>query len=163
MNTYRSAVRELFGHGERPNKDALVSWDGFDQLDKESAVSFYAGLSWEDVLANLRNGGTYELEEWGVLCSDALFYYARAHLEYLIETVESESPDDGFVAKFFHELYQLVYAHKGSPFKEKQTTLLVNLAHAVQSAAIERDLEYLLDDYVQNNIERFLEQLASNG
>lgn len=38
-----------------PNADTLVINDGFDELEKEDAISFYAGKFWQDVLKHLRN------------------------------------------------------------------------------------------------------------
>ena len=153
-------VRRLFGSGSAPSTDTLVIWDGFDQLEKESAIRFYAGKTWADVLRHHRGGGSHELEEWSVLHEPSLSYYGRAQLEYLFETVNSVNPDDHFVSQLFHQLYQLVYMHKGSPFTAAQTSLLVSTARTLPIYAIERDIESLIDDYVVHNIELYLKELA---
>lgn len=160
MDQLLSEVRRLFGSGRVPSTDALVKWDGFDQFEKECAVRFYSGKTWEDVLLHHRSGGTHELEEWSVLHEPSLSYYGRAHLEYLFNTAGSSTPDDDFVSQLFHQLYQLVYMHKGSPFTPTQTDLLVRIAKAIPVVAIERGVESLIDDYVLHNIKLYLEELA---
>ncbi|MFG6447632.1 hypothetical protein ACG0Z6_05175 [Roseateles sp. BYS180W] len=161
MDHLLNEVRSLFGAGAMPSANALVNWDGFDQWDKEYAVKFYSGKTWKDVLAHNNKGGTaHKLEEWSVLCEPSLSYYGRAHLEYLFETADSVTPDDEFVSQFFHQLYQLVYMHKGSPFTASQTDLLVRIAKTLPLVAVERGVESLADDYVVHNIELYLEELT---
>ncbi len=160
MDHLLTEVRSLFGSGHLPNADTLVKWDGFDQLEKGTAVRFYSGKTWEDILLHHQRGGTRELEAWSVLREPSLSYYGRAHLEYVFGTVDSANPDDGFVSNLFHQLYQLVYMHKGSPFTPAKTDLLVRIAKAIPMAAVERGVECLVDDYVMHNIELFLEELA---
>jgi hypothetical protein len=67
-------------------------------------------------------GGAYFLEEWSVLSPRALAYYARAHLEFLLETRASAQTDEEFIFCFLGQLYQVV--HAGNPFHPAQTNLL---------------------------------------
>lgn len=163
MDELLSEVRRLFGLGPVPSEDALVKWDGFDQLDKETAVRFYSGKTWQDVLLHYQGGGTRELEEWSVLAEPALSYYGRAQLEYMFETANIAYPDDDFVSQLFHQLYQLVYMHKRSPFTPTQTDLLVRIAKALPVVASERGVETLVDDYVVHNINLYLKELARDS
>ena len=160
MDQLLGEVRSLFGSGRVPRAEDLVKWDGLDQLEKQSAVRFYSGKSWEDVLLHLKRGGTHELEEWSVLHEPSLSYYGRAHLEYLFDTASSSNPDDDFVSQLFHQLYQLAYMHKGSPFTPPQTDLLVRIAKAIPDVAVERGVDSLIDDYVLHNIDLYFEELA---
>jgi hypothetical protein len=163
MDHLLNEVRTLFGSGAAPSANALVKWDGFDQLEKEYAVRFYSGKTWEDVLFHHKSGGANNLEEWSVLHEPSLSYYGRAHLEYLFETSDSVNPDDEFVSQLFHQLYQLTYMYKGSPFTVTQTALLVRIAKTLPIVAVEQGIESLADEYVVHNIELYLEELARDS
>jgi hypothetical protein len=140
-----------------------VVHDGFDELEKADAVRFYAGKTWSDVLAHLRSlraeplfRAAYFLEEWSVLAAPALSYYARAHLEYLWETLVDERPDEEFVFHLLGQLYQVFYMHKGSPFSPAQTDLLRRAALWIADETAGPDVfEYFADD-ITASAKRFL-------
>ena len=124
MESIHDEIKAAFGQGEKPHETEIVLWDGFDQLEKEGAVRFYSGKTWRDVLAHLRGledqpvfGGAYFLEEWAVLSPSALSYHARAHFEFLYETLASSRPDEEFVFHLLGQLYQVAYMYKGSPVR----------------------------------------------
>jgi len=81
MSAARTDIAKYFGRGARPSDKLLVNWDGFDQLEKEDAVDFYAGKTWVDLYRHLRSlkgalfGADYRLEEWAVLTPGAQKYY----------------------------------------------------------------------------------------
>ena len=134
MNSFLALISEHFGN-RNPNNQ-VVDWNGYDQLEKESAVKFYKGKTWQQVLKHLKDldeepvfKAAYYLEEWSVLNSIALEYYLRAHLEYLFSTLEKAEPDEEFIFNFFGQLYQVVYMHKGSPFTQGQTTLIKQIVN----------------------------------
>jgi hypothetical protein len=134
MNSYLNLLSEHFGN-RNPNNQ-VVDWNGYDQLEKESAVEFYKGKTWQQVLKHLESleeepifKAAYYLEEWSVLNSKALEYYLRAHLEYLFSTLEKAEPDEEFIFYFFGQLYQVVYMHKGSPFTKEQTVLIKQIVN----------------------------------
>lgn len=139
MNQLRNEIARHFPHASKPSAAALVlKNDGFDELEKASAISFYTGKSWEDVLRHLRElkeepmfGAAYYLEEWAVLDKSALSYYVRAHLEFLADQLSRANPDELFVHFFIGELYQVAYMHKESPFSQEQTAFLREVAEAV--------------------------------
>ena len=146
MHKLRNEIAHYFPGGLKPGAGSLVISDGFDELEKQGAITFYAGKSWDDALAHLRGlkhepvfGGAYYLEEWSVLSVSALSYYMRAHLEFLLDQLDSKNPDELFVHSFIGALYQIAYMHKGSPFSQEQTIFLRKLAEAVAQDA--RDLE----------------------
>lgn len=159
MESLYPEVKTAFGEGETPDEDHLVSSDGFDVLEKEDAVRFFGGKSWEGVLAHLRGlkdepvfRGAYFHEEWSVLSSPALAYYARAYLEFLRETLATEQPDEEFVFYFLGALYQVFYMHKGSPFSPIQTNLLRRLVeHIGEKAAAGDSFEYFADDITRQS------------
>lgn len=141
LESLREVIASNFGLGNPPGAERVVLWDGFDQLEKERAVAFYSDKAWPDVLSHLnalRNnptaGADYQLEEGSVLSREALPYYLRAHLEYLIQTVAESECDEGFVCCLFSQLYQVIYMHKGSPFSPVQTQLLERIAQTVAAA-----------------------------
>ena len=152
MNPLPLEIATGFGQGEAPDEGELVLWDGFDQMDKEDAVRFYSGKAWPDVLAHLRSlkdrpvfGGTYFLEEWSVLTPPALAYYARAHLEFLLETLAGAQPDEEFIFSFLGQLHQVV--HTGSPFHPTQTNLLRRVVEWIgEKAAAQGSFEYYGND-----------------
>ncbi|MES2890125.1 MAG: hypothetical protein V4739_19170 [Pseudomonadota bacterium] len=159
MQQLLNEVRTLFGSGPVPGAEALVDWDGFDLLDKETAVRFFAGKSWEAVLEHDRGHGPCELEAWSVLRAPLLSYYGRAHLEYLFETTASDSPDDGFVSQLFHQLYQQVHRHKKSPFTAAQTSVLVRIALQLPVQSTAQGMDCLTDDFVVSQIQGYLQAL----
>lgn len=156
MYSYRAAVANSFGKGSAPAPHELIVWDGMDQLDKEEAQNFFQNKEWKDVLAHLQGlqpaSAAYFLEEWVVLAPNAISYYARAYIEYLIETLDSDNPDTEFAANLFGQLYQLAYMYKGRlpfTFTESQIQLLVAISRA--SAAIVSENE--LSSYWEHDIE----------
>lgn len=143
-----------------PNADTLVVNDGFDELEKEYAIGFYAGKSWQDVLKHLRNlknepvfGAAYYLEEWSVLSKSALSYYIRAHLEFLIDQLSNADPDELFVHSFVAQLYQVAHIYKGSPFNQDETTFLKKVAEAIVRDARDKphygDYGVFIEDWVE--------------
>jgi hypothetical protein len=54
MDALRAEIATLFGHSEPPRPGELVRRDGFDEIEKDSAVRFYSGRTWPDVLAHVR-------------------------------------------------------------------------------------------------------------
>lgn len=169
MESLHTEIRTGFGQGERPPESELVLWNGFDQPEKEYAVRFYSGKTWPDVLAHLRGlkdepvfGAAYFLEEWSVLSVSALAYHARAHLEFLCETLASADPDEEFVLKFLGQLYQVIYMHKGSPFNPAQTDLLRRVAQRIgEKAVVPGSFEYCED--VKRGADQFLAELEAHG
>ena len=140
IESLRREIASSFGRGDPPRVHELVRWDGFDQLDKEDAVAFYSGKTWEDVLAHLRGiaSADYQLEEWSVLSREALPYYLRAHLEYLVETLAEPECDEEFVHYLFFELRQVVSDDDGSPFDPVQTRVLELVAQEVAAVMADR-------------------------
>lgn len=164
MDSILDNMRKNFGLGAVPYASEIIIWDGYDQLDKRSAALFYSGKSWFDVLTHLRNlkyelvfGAAYYLEDWQFLSHIALPYYARAHLEFLFETLEDEEPDDDFVFQLFSAWYQVIYIHKGSPFSLIQTELLRRVGHDIIKIT-KRDGVFE-DSYIEANARKFLAEL----
>ncbi len=170
MDSLHRELMTAFGQGERPEEGELVLWDGFDQPDKENAVRFYSGKAWPDVLAHLRKlkdepvfGGAYFLEEWSVLSPPALAYYARAHIEFLWETLAGAKPDEEFIFHFLGELYQVFYMHKGRPFSPAQTNLLRRVVERIgEKAAAPGLFEYYGDD-IKLQAEKVLTGMEAHG
>lgn len=76
-------------------------------------------------------GAAYYLEEWSVLSLESLRYFIRAHLEYLLDNLDSNRPDEAFVYFFLGQLAQVIEMHDGSPFNPVQTILLRTLVKVV--------------------------------
>jgi hypothetical protein len=170
MDQLHRDVMTAFGHGNRPRENELVVWDGFDEPEKERAVSFYGGKSWEDVLGYLRRlkdeplfRAAYYLEEWSVLSPPALAYYARAHLEFLSETLTTAQPDREFVFHLLGQLHQVAYMHKGSPFSPVQTDLLRRVAQRVSAkAAVPGAFEEFTED-IRESADRVLREMQARS
>ena len=131
LESLRSAIAASFDRRERPPDVDLIVWDGYDQLDKEQALRFYSGKTWCDVLDHLRGlenakiyRGAYFLEEWSVLSPAALAYHSRGHLEFLLETLASDEPDEEYVFHFLCQVGQLIHMYKRSPFSIGETAML---------------------------------------
>ena len=155
---------ESFGQGERPEPNGIVIRDGFDEIEKEDSVVFYACKSWQEVLAHLREqqAAAYFLEEWSVLSPEALAYYLRGHLEYLSETLTSTHPDEEYVFQFFGALYQVIFIHKGSPFSVHQTDLLKRLAEDTSLRATDEKKFPFYSHDIANAAAQFLSELAQH-
>lgn len=164
MHSFRAAVAESFGKGTHPTPHDLIVWDGMDQLDKEEAQCFFQNKKWENVLTYLQGLGpvsaAYFLEEWIVLAPNAISYYARAYIEYLIETLSSDDPDVDFVSNLFGQLYQLTYMYKGHlPFAESQIQLLVAICYAAAAIASKDELSSYWEHDIEEQIQKFLQEL----
>lgn len=170
MEQLYAEIAVAFGQGERPREMELVSWDGFDVLDKEGAVRFFSGQTWADVLAHLQGlkdeplyRGAYFHEEWSVLTAGALGYYGRAYLEFLRETLATAQPDEEFVFYFLGALYQVLYMHKGSPFSSVQTNLLRRIVERIgQKAVAGASFPYFGDD-IKLQAQTVLNQMDAGG
>lgn len=148
MANFRNHINECFYTSDFvPDESSLVEWDGYDELEKKSAIKCFIGKDARRVLEILRKDGIYYLEEWTVLKPKALIHYAHAYFYYLVETLESDEPDEEFVFDLMGALYQLIYMHKGSPFTPQQTTLINELvSYAMQQAQDGSRFEYCGDD-----------------
>jgi len=164
MHSFFAAVADFFGKGSPPAARDLIVWDGMDQLDKEEAQRFFQNKKWEDVLTYLQGlrpaSAAYFLEEWVVLAPNAISYYARAYIEYLIGTLNSDDPDTEFTANLFAQLYQLAYMYNGHlPFSERQIQLLVAISRASAAIASEGELSSYGEHDIEEQIQKFLQEL----
>lgn len=147
----------------KPCKQGLVVWNGFDELDKSSAVDFFNGKSWEDVLHHLQDPtvGNFYLEEWAVLGPQAMAYYLYAYLEFLLETLSSQAgPNEEYVNEFFHWLYQMTYMHKGAPLNPQQTACIVKIAEHVTVEFQDYQRFPEMGEQISGNIGKFLQGLV---
>lgn len=159
-------VKNHFPYRTKPRNEALVVWDGFDELDKSSAVDFYSGKSWEDVLQHLQapTTGNFYFDELTILGPQALDYYLRAYLEFLIETLSSqEGPNEGYVSEFFHGLYQMIYMHKGSPLTPEQTAVIVKIAEHVTVEIQDYQRFPEIGEHISGNVEMLLQELIKSS
>lgn len=162
MTTLLSNLSAYFGQGKPPPRSDLVIPDGCDPFEKEDAVAFYNGKTWQDVLTYLQglksnpiNGAAYYLEEWSVLGPVSMAYYLRAHLEYLLATLTSVTPDTDFVLHLLVEIQQALRINKQNPFTADQNELLKQLAQHICDLAAKK---YLFA-YQESDIENFARQL----
>jgi hypothetical protein len=166
MNELRDAIAHCNSGEPRPSVEALVINDGFDELEKGDAKAFYSRKSWRDVLRHLRGlkdqpvfRAAYHLEEWSVLRKTALSYYIRAHLEFLLDQLGDEDPDELFVHSFIGELYQVAHMYRGSPFSQEQTALLRQVAETVSRDAMDLKRYGELGIDIDRGVGQFLEAL----
>ncbi|MGQ0801059.1 MAG: hypothetical protein ACT4NL_13250 [Pseudomarimonas sp.] len=163
----RTKIKEHFGGESVPPRSALVVFDGFDQLDKEDAEDFFRGKSWaalfsylHEIELSVMRGNAFMLEEWLVLEPDALSYYARAYLEYVVETSESEEPNEEFIARFLGVLYQLIYSGRYFLLSEPQRETFSTMVHCI---AEDRSGSILNGEYVVSRAQFFLTELRARG
>jgi len=84
-----------------PPAGTIVVFDGFDQLDKESAVRAFAGKSRAQVAGLVGVGptgieGLWGIEELEVLEPEALHYYLEPFLRHLVTRTDEALDDFGF-------------------------------------------------------------------
>jgi hypothetical protein len=170
MTELQNKIEEYFGVKRSPNPTNLVKLDGYDVLEKEAAIKFFSGKSWNDVLDHLRStknniiaGADFRLEEWSVLDPDPRYYYLRAYLEYLLETLATDNPDEQYISELFHQLYQTVYMYKTAAYNDAQKVLLCKIAsHIAEIVKSHKGIEYWGKD-ITDNINLFLSELKNNG
>jgi len=164
MNNFPGRIKSQFKVSHFvPDKTSLVEWDGFDELEKKQAIKFFAGKNSGHLLAHLRRGEAYFLEEWTVLKLEALIHYARAYFDYLIEQLQSDVPDEEFIFFLMGALYQMIYIHKGSPFSRAQTDLIKELVHYTLKKSEHNPLfEYFKHD-IHNSAQEFFAELNKYG
>ncbi len=162
MNALREDLAKFFGVGQVPMKEGLVEQDGFDEFEKEDAVSFFAQKSWNEVYELLQGlkddfwgGGNYRFEEWAVLRPDSIKYYLFAYVEFLLDTLEEEDPDEEFVDYFFFELYQVIRIHGASLFSLEEKDVLRNLSAFTKKAIKENSGFDMWRDGINNSIREF--------
>lgn len=163
LESLRAEIKNYFQYRAKPCQQELVVWDGFDELDKSSAVNFFNGKSWEDVLHHLQDPavGNFYLEEWAVLGPQAMAYYLYAYLEFLIETLSSqEGPNEGYVSELFHWLYQIIYMHRGTPLNFQQTACVVKIAEHVTVEFQDYQRFPEMGEQISGNIGKFLQELV---
>jgi len=170
MNTLRDAVSQCFGQGTPPSCADLVISDGFDPFEKEDALAFYGGKTWQDVFAYLQGikgnpayGAAYFLEEWAVLNPVYLAYYLRAHLENVLENLASVAPDTEFVLHLLDELRHISRPHKASPFTPAQTALLKRLAQYVRDCAAKDNMSVYQERDIEERATQLLADLDAYG
>jgi hypothetical protein len=159
MCNFYSEIKVLFGKPSFTLKgNSLIEDDSYDLLEKEEAIKYFSNKSYADVLKDLHLG-SYYLEEWSVLNTTALNYYARAYFEYLLEALDNKEPDEEFIFFLMGALYQLIYMHKGSPFSSEQTDLIIKLVkHTAIKAENQECFEYFSND-IKENIQEFFNEL----
>ena len=170
MKDLRNDITTCFDAKQIPAPDQFVKRDGFDPFEKEDAVKFFSGKSWNDVLDHLNSlentmifGADYHLEEWSVLEPKPRYYYLRAFLEFLLETLSKDDPDEQFVSDLFHQLYQTIYMYKYDAYNVLQEAVLRNVA-AYATIVVEehKGFDNWRDDII-DNINRFLFELEKHG
>lgn len=141
------------------DKNSLVEWDGFDELEKKAALKFFKGKNSGQLLAQLRRGEPFYLEEWTVLRLEALSHYARAYFIYLLEELASDDPDEEFIFYLMGALYQIIYMNKGSPFSNEQTDLIKALVQlTITKSENESLFEYFGKD-IHKSAKEFFDEL----
>lgn len=170
MRDLRNEITTCFETKQTPTPDQLVKRDGFDPFEKEDAVKFFSGKSWNDVLDHLNSlentmifGADYRLEEWSVLEPNPRYYYLRAFLEFLLETLSKADPDCQFVSDLFHQLYQTVYMYKQDAYNDDQKIALRKVAeYATKTVEEHKGIDDWRDDII-DNINTFLFELEKHG
>ncbi|MFK7816523.1 MAG: hypothetical protein AB8B92_09310 [Gammaproteobacteria bacterium] len=170
MIKLQKEIKSTFGTKHTPNTNQLVIEDGFDVLEKEGAVKFFSGKSLENVLEHLQSrkgdvlaGADYQLEEWSVLKPSARYYYLRAYLEFLLETLSERDPDGGYIPDLFHQLYQTVYMYGAEAYSNEQKALLRKIAAlTLETIKNHKGIEDLGED-ITDNINVFLSELEKHG
>jgi hypothetical protein len=103
----------------------------------------------------------YFLEEWTVLAPAALVYFARAHLEFLLETLGSDAPNEEYVFHWLGSLRQLLHIHERLPFSVDQTSVVTKLvAHILSYVGSTLAFEYFERD-IAESAASLLEALGS--
>ena len=171
LATLRAATASAFGHGRAPSAVHLTAADGYDVLDKQRARGFFSDKTWTDVLDHLEGlrdeevyRAAYFLEEWSVLVPAALVYYARAYLDFLLETVGREEPDEEYVFHFLGELSRLLGARQPSPFSPEQRAVLRAIVQHVASLSRESPVFEYFDADIDESASKLLsDALAGDG
>ncbi len=170
MMALTKEIKSIFQAKTVPNTKQLVEMDGLDALDKEGAVNFFSGKSSNHVLEHLRSrrgdalaGADYQLEEWSVLKAGARYYYLRAYLQFLLETLSEDDPDGGYVSDFFHQLYQTVFMYGTNAYSVEQEVLLQKIAAFTREAIRKNGALHDSSDDIVENIDAFLTELKKHG
>jgi hypothetical protein len=114
-----------------PPEASIVTFDGWDQLDKESAVRAFAGKTREQIDALIGKGprgfeGLWGIEELEMLEPPALQYYVAPFLRVMVVHQSSE-PDD-FSHFLAYQLSEILKRRGSSAFTEEQRELLADIA-----------------------------------
>lgn len=132
MDKLKKGIKKNFGKGSVPTPESLVFFDGFDGLEKEIALEFFANKTWEDVLVWLKGDNHYYLEELVCLNLQPLNYYYRAYFEFAFYTLEEDEPNEDYLMWFFSQFYQLKYMGKYSLIDKNRKKLFSDFAKFVK-------------------------------
>ena len=161
-------IESSFAITLQPSENEIVLWDGFDTPAKEDAVRFFSGKSCLDVLMHLQNlehepvhNAAYYLEEWSVLTPDAMRYYLRSYLWFLVETLSGNNLNEHYISSFLSELQQVMSIYKTSAFTPQQLTTLENIIKQLsEEAKLPERFGYFAQD-IKNNATQLLESLEA--
>lgn len=170
MTDLQNEISNCFKTKFRPNPNQLVKFDGYDPFEKEDAMKFFSGKTWVDIfnhLCSLENnmisGADFRLEEWSVLEPSPRYYYLRSYLEFLLETLAKDSPDEQYISDFFHQLYQTIYMYQNNAYSDAQKVVLRKIAaYTVKSTNNHKVIKEWKKDIIES-INLFLTKLEKHG
>jgi hypothetical protein len=125
-----------------PSRDTLVVFDGFDPLDKESAVQAFSGRTRDEVTRLIGAGpsgieGLWGIEELEVLEPAALQYYLEPFLRFLI-AIEYSKPDEVSFWLNYH-LSEVIRRRGPEIFTVPQREVLEEIARHLAARLTESD------------------------
>ncbi|MGH9896885.1 MAG: hypothetical protein ACREA0_33780, partial [bacterium] len=126
-----------------PSGADLVVFDGFDQLDKESAVRDFSGRTRGEVTRLIGGdpssgiGGLWGIEELEVLEPPALQYYLEPFLRFLI-AAEYSKPDE-FTFWLSYHLSEVIRRRGPEIFTAAQREVLEEIATHLADGCTESD------------------------
>jgi hypothetical protein len=117
-----------------PGRDELVDFDGFDELDKKSAVKEFLGKSQAEVYQEIKTGtfgSVSVIESWAVLKPAALTFYMAPYLKYLACDIDDDPNEDETAHDFFYYLNEFIRIYGPIPLNRKQRDVLLDLIGAL--------------------------------
>ena len=144
MKELKSRIESSFGNGEIPSERDLVSFDGYDHLDKEDILQTFHGKTWYEFFEGFTSGQSPLvglLDDLCVMEPRGFQYYLRAYLEYLLAEDPDEPNEDEFVHFLFFAIKEFMRIQK-----EEQHTRVERMPLDSFGLDLERNAEALSID-----------------
>lgn len=123
-------VKSHFGSGAAPTKEALVRFDGFDELDKVHAIDIFSGKTIAEILNAISKGNfgnLGDIEDLIVMEPAGYQYYLAPYLLQIIRDQEEAEEDLTLPGLVIFSIQEIVRIRGKEAFSEGQRQVLLDI------------------------------------
>ncbi len=125
-------IESNFGLGSPPEKNALVRFDGFDELDKTHALELFLGKSAADIANELLQpqgsfGQLGDIEDLIVMEPLGYQYYLAPYVVQIIRNEHDAAPDLELTSLVLFAIREILRIRSNEAFSQTQQSALLQL------------------------------------